>query len=283
MQTKHQKHLLHLQKQGQYQEILTYISFHREQLLALDPILLLEIEVNALTELKRVDEREVLFKKYEDGPYISQEFDEALSALKKVIKRDQRRVKKEYTAGEIKRLLAIDSPYSQQLIAINYLQSVDPQPYLPLVRNLVKKARAIEPQLLGLFLLMKANDEERLTFTSCNLNRTHTVIPKELPLPLTSEVELLVLSLIETLTNNVTVNQFAKTIYQTLVFHLFPDQISREELPYLLIFLESEARLLLGEKDYPQTLLKQHQIDFPTYRQYADVYHLALQEGEALA
>lgn len=279
----HFVHLKTLQKNGQYQEIIDYISTYREELLSLDPLFLLRLEVDALNELGLLESRDELLKNYEDGPYISQAFDDELKAIKSQIKRQKRSAKHDYSYGEIKRLLAVDAPYSQQLIAFNYLQTVDPTPYLPLIRHLVSHARAIEPQLLGLFLLMKAGDETPLTFTSCNLNRTHHVIPKNLPLPFTSEEEIILLDAVENLSSNVTVNQFAKTIYERLVLHLFPEPIPNEDVIFILIFIESEARHLLGEVGYPEALLKKHDIPLEIYQPYEKLYRQALATGENLS
>ena len=234
-----------LLQQGMFSQVFALINQNQAILFADDPLKMLNMEIDCLRELNALDAIDELINRYRAGRYVSQSFEDRLKEIENQEKRRRIPHHNNWSYSEIIELLKPEVPFRKQAPVLSYLGQTSAAPYLKTLVNLLINSQNADQQKFVLLLLVKSEFDESLTYTTITTGKTLTITPNELVPPLTSPLEIKIIAQLETLTNNVTINQIARDLFQQMSINLYPQPWQETEFNYLLSFLEIEAQKML--------------------------------------
>ena len=243
---------------GDAKQALNILNAHRDELFKVSPLKTMRSIFELRFILKEFEEAYDDLEYFENLPYVSQEVEEYLHALPKMIRTEERnsRLSEKYSEEEIIEKLSEKSDDYEIISTLNIIGPLKVKDYVPSLITLVSGQKSSLVRTYALMYLIAARYDKEITFIKNG--KTFKLVPAAVEPPFTGKVfEEFRMKLDESL-NDPSVSNVAKKLLNDYIFEFFPEPLplEKEANLYLLAFSALAHEYLSSEYDLEKECLE---------------------------
>lgn len=231
---------------------------NREALYVYNPLLTLKSNFELRFINGQFDEAYADEPYFENKPYVSQEVEEYLRGLPKLIRLNERnsRLAAAHSPEDVDRILRGPSEDFEVLSLLDSLRDMPLAPYIDALKTLLLSSRHPAVKTYGLLLLVSAQYPGTVAFTKNG--KRYDLVPKNLVPPYTGPLFQGFLAYLRSLSNDPSLQNVALSLLNDYILNRYPEPvISKAEDPGLALALLSLAkRYLRSDVDLESTRMK---------------------------
>lgn len=242
-------HLSALMGLSRFTEAIAYLKQNQDILYSNNPLRTLDTCFSLRFYLKQFDEAYDDLAEFNDYPYVSQAVEEALRALPKRIRAEEKASYK----GNKKKDIDLDPKRSEEALLedLSLIQVEEIPQYIPQLRTLVASLGKDGARTYALLLLLAGEDSKEIRFLK---NGSEFVLtPKELTRPFSDQNHRQFLDIIASKSKDPSLLNVALKLYSQAVLSAYPDNLLEDGKldDYALSFLSLGASYLNSEATFP--------------------------------
>lgn len=235
---------------GDSQKAADLFFKNRDRLYAFNPLLTMKTNFELRDILKQYDEAYEDESYFENKPYVSQEVEEYLRDLPKLIRILERN--NSLSAGlspeKVDEILTTSQDDYQILTLLNAMTSALVKEHCEAIKALLVSSRHSEVKTYAFLLLISARYDQEVTFSKNE--KTYHLIPAKSTPPYSGKIFTDFLSYLRSLSADPSIAGIAEEILNDYILDLYPDEVlSRSEDPLLAFALISIARSYLRNQE----------------------------------
>lgn len=236
---------------GDAKQALNILNAHRDELFKVAPLKTMRSIFELRFILKEFEEAYDDLEYFENLPYVSQEVEEYLHALPKMIRTEERnsRLSEKFSEEEIIEKLSEKSDDYEIISTLNIIGPLKVKDYVPSLIALVTGQKSSLVRTYALMYLIAARYDKEITFIKNG--KTFKLIPAEAEPPFTGSVFEEFRTKLDEALNDPSVSNVAKKLLNDYIFELFPEPLPLEKEAdlYLLAFSALAHEYLSSDYD----------------------------------
>lgn len=232
---------------GKGEEALACIKSNRK-ILEADLSILMKIHIEILCLLQKFDEANDELRYYENLPYVSQEVEELLKELPKVIREEERKNTSFRNLDQDDLIKSLDSKDSTEiLMALDIVRERDVNIYLNKIQNIMVNFPKQSIRSFALLLLVQKQVNRTVQFN--HIGKIIELNPSLLEPPFVGEDFTALVKKLDADFRNPVLSQNAVQILSTHVLYIYPDKIDLD-IDIMIEALYQISNKYLQTKDY---------------------------------
>ena len=236
---------------GDAKQAFNILNAHRDELYKVNPLKTMKSIFELRFILKEFEEAYDDLEHFENLPYVSQEVEEYLHALPKLIRTEERNanLSDKYSEEEIIEKLLDKSDDYEIISTLNIIGPWKAKDYIPSLLALVRGQKSSLVRTYALMYLIAAKYDKEIAFYKNG--KTFNIVPARIDPPFTGkEFEDFRAKLDEAI-NDPSVSNVAKKLLNDYIFELFPETLplEKEGDVYLMVFSALAHEYLSSEFD----------------------------------
>lgn len=223
---------------GEARKALEIVLTNREELFKYKPAPTMKTNIELRLILRQFDEAYDDLKYYENLPYVSQEVEEYLKALPKIIRTEERNssLREKYSDDEIREKLTGSSDDYEIISTLNLIGSENAKHYVDEMINLVQSNRGSLVKTYAFLFLIAARSGKEVELKKNG--KTYKLVPNQVTPPFFGKSFESFRDDLDQELNDPSVANIAKKLLNDYIFEVFPEPVDLENEHdiYLLAF-----------------------------------------------
>lgn len=220
---------------GEYKKALALIETHRD-VFEKNMIALLKLHFEILIQLNEFDKAYQEIEYYQSRPYVSQEVEEYLVILPKLVRNAEKQngLNKSITSDEIINIFLTSKDNYDVLLALDKIKTMDKKMFIPSLINVCQSNERLHPYVRTYALLVLVDLKYDQCFAFKKNTRTYQVTPKDLYTPYTGDQYNDFIKRLANMVRNPSLSNVALNMLNEYIMYSYPENIFKKNNDLLL-------------------------------------------------
>lgn len=220
---------------GEPRRALEIVLSNRDELYKNNPLFAMRTNFELRFILRQFDEAYDDLEYFENLPYVSQEVEEYLRSLPKLIRSEERNssLREKYSEDEIKEKLTSDIDDYEIISTINLIGPLKAKEYIPELMYLVRNKHSSIVKTYALLFLIAAKCDKEVEFRKNG--KTYKLVPNKVNPPFSGKSFESFRTKLEEEINDPSISNVAKKLLNDYIFEVFPDDVPFESEPAIYV------------------------------------------------
>lgn len=220
---------------GEPRRALDIILTNRDDLYKNNPLLTMKTNFELRFILRQFDEAYDDLEYFENLPYVSQEVEEYLRTLPKLIRSEERNssLRDKYSEDEIKEKLTSDIDDYEIISTINLIGPLKAKDYVPELMYLVRNKRSSIVKTYAFLFLIAAKCDKEVEFKKNG--KVYKLIPNNVIPPFSGKSFEAFRTRLDEEINDPSISSIAKKLLNDYIFEIFPETLELENEPAIYV------------------------------------------------